>query len=250
MNAIRTSLALLLFCSGSLLAQTVTFHYLDPNSVNVSQILPPPPATGSRAYLTDINGVLSAQAVRTPAQIARARSEENLTPFVFANVIGNWFTPRNLPLTYALLERAAADAHNINVAGMALYQRPRPPLQDSSINPVAPIPSSASYPSGHATSAVLWALLLDQFAPDLGDPLIARARQIGEDRVIAGVHFPTDVAAGEKLARFIARRLLANPSFQQDLTAAEAEFSSIRPKSSEAFPKNARIFYDSYALNW
>jgi len=242
MNSIRISLALLLFCSGTLFAQAVTFNYLDPNSVNLPSILSGPPAQGSRGNLDDIRTVLAAQRARTPEQIARVRSEEELTPFAFADLLGSWFTPRNLPLTFALLKNAGQDAHNITIAGMKYWQRPRPPLQDPSIIPVIPLPQSASYPSYHATCGVLWAVILTQFAPDLRASFLDRGVQIGEHRVIAGVHFPTDVAAGQKLGRVIAARLLANPAFQHDLAAAQAEFSSVRPKSAEAFSKNSLIF--------
>jgi membrane-associated phospholipid phosphatase len=42
--------------------------------------------------------------------------------------------------------------------------------------------------------------------------------------VIAGVHYPRDVAAGQRLGEALARRLLADPGFRAALEAARAEW--------------------------
>jgi len=52
---------------------------------------------------------------------------------------------------------------------------------------------------------------------------MARGRQIGDDRFLAGMHYPSDVAAGQKLGAEIARRLLANPDFREQLRQAARE---------------------------
>jgi len=86
-----------------------------------------------------------------------------------------------------------------------------------------PIESTPSYPSGHSTRATLWALVLAQIFPDQKDALMARARQVGDDRVLGGVHFPSDVEAGRKLAAAIADQMLTDPDFQSQLAAAKTE---------------------------
>ena len=45
----------------------------------------------------------------------------------------------------------------------------------------------------------------------------------GDDQVIAGVHFPSDVLAGRVLGRAIFDRLMDNPQFQEDLKQAKME---------------------------
>jgi membrane-associated phospholipid phosphatase len=70
----------------------------------------------------------------------------------------------------------------------------------------------------------LWAEILVKLAPPLRGQLLARGAQIGHDRIIAGVHFPTDVAAGQKLGIAIARRLMAGSKFRRDLAHAKIEF--------------------------
>jgi hypothetical protein len=233
MNSARIAIALLLFYSGPLFAKApAAFHYLAPDSLDVKSLLSGPPAPDSPENRADIQAVLSRQKTRTPADIARARSEETLSPAAFADVLGTGFTPDKFPLTFALLNDATTDADSISSAAKQLWHRPRPPLQDHDIHPVVPVPANASYPSGHATRGALWSIILAQLAPELKDRLLARGAQIGQDRIVGGVHFPTDVAAGQKLGRALAKRFLENPKFQTDLERAEAEFASVRPNSA------------------
>jgi hypothetical protein len=245
MTPVRIALSLVFFWSGLVFAKApAACHYLAPGAVNLSSLLSGPPAAGSPENRADIQAVLARQQTRSAAEISRARSEDDLTPAAFANVFGGWFNVQKLPLTFALLNNAADDAHSIAASAKHLWQRPRPPLQDADIHPIVPLPGTASYPSFHATRGVLWAVILGQLAPDLKDRILARGAQIGEDRIIAGVHFPTDVAAGQKLGRRLADLLLKSPSFQHDLRSAKAEFSSARPISRASFSNLDRIFWD------
>ena len=67
-----------------------------------------------------------------------------------------------------------------------------------------------------------------QLAPDLKAAILARGLQIGDDRVIGGVHFPSDVDAGRTLAHDLFTRLMASPAFQADLAHAKAEVAAAR----------------------
>jgi len=99
------------------------------------------------------------------------------------------------------------------------------------VQALVPLPKNASYPSGHSTYGTVDALVLAELAPDLHDALIARGEQIGDDRVIAGVHFPSDVTAGRTLGNAIFSVMAASPVFQEDLTAAKAEVAEARAKA-------------------
>jgi acid phosphatase (class A) len=91
------------------------------------------------------------------------------------------------------------------------------------IHPCLPLERSYSYPSGHAVAGIVWATLLSEIFPEKRDALMARGKQIGDDRVLAGVHYPTDVIAGRKLGEEIARRLLADQAFRAELEKAKQE---------------------------
>jgi membrane-associated phospholipid phosphatase len=226
MHPSRIAIALLLLLPGSLFAKAPsTAHYLAPDSVNVRALLPPPPDQGTPESRADTEGVLARQQFRTPADILRARREAMLSPAIFSDILGPWFDVKRLPLTFALLENAADDAEAISAQAKSVWNRPRPSVQDHDIHPVVPVPNSPSYPSGHAMRGALWSIILAKLAPENQDRILARGAEIGEDRIIAGVHFPSDVAAGQTLGSMLAVRLLADPSFQRDFARAQAEFS-------------------------
>ncbi len=166
------------------------------------------------------------QAEASPAAKDRAKSEDTLTPWVFADVLGPNFSKAKMPLTAELLDKAEKDTHNVTEDAKRLWDRDRPPHQDGRITPLLKVPSNASYPSGHATRAVLWARVLAVLSPKDKEALRERARLVAIDRVIAGVHYPTDVAAGLALGDAIADELMKSEAFKADLEKAKAEWPS------------------------
>ncbi len=48
---------------------------------------------------------------------------------------------------------------------------------------------------------------------------------LGRSRIVAGVHYPSDVEEGKKLADALVSALLANDAFKRDLAAAQAEIA-------------------------
>lgn len=204
--------------------------YFDPATVDLKKLLPDPPAKGSATTKQEIDLILQKQAARTPVEVARIKREVHLNVYLFDTVLGPWFTQKNLPLTAALFARVDATEHPVVDSAKKDWDRPRPFLQDSRIHPPIDLPKNASYPSGHSTVGDLDALILVELAPDLKDALLARGLQIGDDRVIAGVHFPSDVAAGRTLAQFLFDKFMASPEFLADLAQAKAEIASARLK--------------------
>src|SRR5271154_1978332 len=71
--------------------------YLSPSSVDLVRILPPPPTPGSAAGKADLQAVLDAQQNRTPAEVASAQADAEVSVFRFADVIGTGFNSANLP---------------------------------------------------------------------------------------------------------------------------------------------------------
>ncbi len=188
----------------------------------LDRLLGPWPRPGTPGAAADLGVVLWEQRTRTADEVARAASEVELSLEDFAGTLGPGFEPARHPLTEALLARAAAAARPCIGASKHAHPRPRPYVADARVAPAVEREPSPSYPSGHSTRGALFAAVLAELAPDRREVLLRRGEQIGEDRVIAGVHYPSDVAAGQKLGAAIARALLAEPGFRAALEETRA----------------------------
>jgi hypothetical protein len=197
--------------------------YVKPDDTDWSSLLPGPPADDSPEHIAEVATLLHWQEKRTAEDVIRCQSEEEVTAFVFAEVLGDWFNARRLPITADLMRQVYTDTRAASNAAKKKWNRVRPPLANPEIKPCVKLEKTASYPSGHATRGVVWATVLSEIFPDHKDALMARGRLIGQDRVIAGMHYPSDVAGGQKLGEEVARRLLENPDFKIALQRAKDE---------------------------
>jgi undecaprenyl-diphosphatase len=77
--------------------------------------------------------------------------------------------------------------------------RPRPSLGTDVVAIIAE-PDRFSFPSGHAAAALAVALAYAFQLPSLALPILALAAVVGATRVVLGVHYPGDVAAGQAIA--------------------------------------------------
>jgi undecaprenyl-diphosphatase len=75
-----------------------------------------------------------------------------------------------------------------------LVDRPRP-----SVDPLVTLPSSASFPSGHATTAFAAAVAVAVLVPRLRAPALALATLVALSRVYLGVHYAVDIVGGALL---------------------------------------------------
>ena len=89
------------------------------------------------------------------------------------------------------------------------YNRPRPSETDPTLAAVLPTPRSPSYPSEHAATAGAAATVLSYFFPDEAASFQAMAEEAAQSRVLAGVQFPSDSAAGLELGRQVAEQVIA-----------------------------------------
>ena len=197
--------------------------YLSKNQVDISQLLAPPPAPDSERQKLDLHAVLDAQSKRTPAEITRANETEQLSVFSFADVLGPSFSKEKLPKTNALFEQVYDDTLVLLKVGKDQWNRPRPFLISDKVQPSGDRPKSSSYPSGNALLGHLYSIVLAKLLPEKSTRLFARGQETGDNRVVAGVHFPSDLEAGRQAAAAIAAVLWTTPGFQKDFAAVQAE---------------------------
>jgi undecaprenyl-diphosphatase len=77
--------------------------------------------------------------------------------------------------------------------------RERPYITHSAIECASAPLDRYSFPSGHTLHAVCFTIMLAQYVPEWTGALAVLALAIALSRVILGLHYPTDVAAGAAL---------------------------------------------------
>ena len=122
----------------------------------------------------------------------------------------------------------------------------RPVHRAPSVLPVIATPAHGSLPSGHATMAALTAEVLSHllFAGDDKHPRVQQldrlARRIAFNRVVAGVHFPIDSAAGYALGLQLAGHFVGwatgKPAFEK-FSLDPKVFSELSETSKKVLPK-------------
>jgi acid phosphatase (class A) len=198
--------------------------FLAPGALDLPALLPPPPAAGSPTERVELDQVLAAQTARTPAQAERCVQIEHETIWLFGSeVLGPWFNEAGLPKTAAFFARVREDFLPVNRAAKALHPRKRPPFADDRIKPCVEFADTGAYPSGHGIQASLWAGLLGQVFPDRANDFLLRAATTRNYKFIAGVHYPSDLAAGQAVGEALARELLKQPAVQAALAEVRAE---------------------------
>ena len=216
---------LLLAIGGQAAAAEATF--LTPGHPDLTKLLGPPPAPGSAEQAGDLAGVLAVQKTRTKAQADRALADDTVGTLGFAEVLGPNFTAERLPKTAALFEKIRGDGVVITSAGKDTWNRPRPWDVSPAVQPVGDKPSGSSYPSTSSVVGYLTAIMLANMVPEKSAALYARGREFGDDRVILGVHFPTDIEAGRRAATVVAAALMENAAFMAEFAAAKAELRQV-----------------------
>ncbi|HVT73708.1 MAG TPA: phosphatase PAP2 family protein [Lacunisphaera sp.] len=219
---------LLVFALPAALLAAEAGRYLPAADYDLAAIIPAAPAADSLATLADLETVYQVQQRRTPEQAAVAAYFAVDDVFQYDAVLGAWFNARNLPATAAFFAQVEADRFAISSMAKKLWSRPRPPLLDPRLRPCIELPVSGSYPSGHATQAYLWAGLLGEVFPEHRAALNERAQLVAWSRIVAGVHYPTDIAAGRILGERLARDFLRQPDVQAALVRIRAEVSPYR----------------------
>jgi len=197
--------------------------YLPPLSVNLVRVLAPPPAPDSAAGNADLQALLDAQQNRTPAEVKSAQADAAVSVFRFADVIGPGFDAKDLPFTAKFFDRVhEAESPPMKTAKL-FFNRPRPFVADKRIHPIVPEPPDASYPSGHSTFAYTVAIILANMLPEKAPAIFERAGVYSHNRVVGGVHYPSDIEAGRISAAVIDNVMLQDANFIVDFKKSRIE---------------------------
>jgi acid phosphatase (class A) len=199
--------------------------YADAKEIDLTQLLAPPPANDSELTKEEIGEVLTIQVTRTKAMEERAIADAEEDIWRFSDVIDNpKFTKENLPKFAAFFDRVAATEGAVVDPAKDVWKRPRPHmLYPELVKPVVKLSKSGSYPSGHATVGTLMGIVLADMVPEKKAAIMDRAREFAHNRVVGGIHYPSDIEAGRISGTVIAAAIMTHADYKSEYAAAKAE---------------------------
>jgi acid phosphatase (class A) len=200
-------------------------HYLSSDIARFAASFDPPPPRDSASTRRELDELLALQAARTPAKVAAARADRTTEIERFYGALG--LSPDDapeLPALHRLAERVEDDVRIYVRAAKRRFLRLRPYEVEPRIAPcIDDVRGDLSYPSGHAAYAWSMAYLLSTLVPERERALDARAEEFARQRMVCGVHFASDLAAGREAARRLIDAMQALPVFREQLDAARTE---------------------------
>ena len=114
-----------------------------------------------------------------------------------------------------ILEDVLYDVFLIVLEFKKKFKRKRPSQILKEVEPVIEVPWHSSYPSGHATQAKVISEIMGNLFSEKKEEFELLAKRIGENREIAGLHYPSDTTAGFILGKHLSTIFLEqlNPIF-------------------------------------
>jgi len=200
-------------------------NYFDAATLDLVRLLPPPPADVSAETRAELDLMLQIQAKRSPAEAARAKADAEVSVYRFADALGDppAFNAKSLPRFNAVFAKVLHEEGTVISLGKDRFARPRPFALEPRLDPVIATPPNGSYPSGHSMWAHAAGLLLADMVPERRAQILKRADEYSYNRVVAGVHYPSDVEGGKLAGTTFAAFLFVAPEFQADFAAAKSE---------------------------
>lgn len=213
--------------------------YLAAGDIDGRTVIGPPPAPDSALGKADRAIYLETRNLAGSPRWAQATLDNDLwnggALQRFACALGKPIDATTLPKTHHLLQRIELDVRTVGTPPKDYYNRTRPLIGDDRpvcIKREAWMTTNASYPSGHAMAGWAWGLVLGELAPAKASGLLEAGREIGDSRVICGVHYESDVEAGRMLGAAMVSREHANAAFRADFAAAKAELGRTNPTAA------------------
>lgn len=217
--------------------------------------VPDPPANSSEQTRAELNYLLQLQQHRTKLDIEsslymagvfyslKTKPEDSSYNYFRNNLfhigrsIGNWFNPKDLPLTADLIAHVWQDASYFIWAFKYKYLRVRPYVLEANIENLEDA-NWAAYPSGHAANSYINAYIYQELAPEFAEVFVKDAFDMAHSREIIGVHYPSDSEASRVMARQLVNKLFQNEKFLRDFALVKNEWEK---KAKETFIKPQQI---------
>jgi acid phosphatase (class A) len=198
-------------------------HFIQLSDIDLMRLLPPPPAPDSAVTKAELAEALALQQSSTPARIEQASLDAEETLFRFAYQLFPSLTPAKVPLAAAFFKKLTEDEDLIIDTAKDQWKRTRPFLVDDRIKALAKRSTSGSYPSGHTTYGTLVGIALADMIPEKKAEIFARTEDYGFSRMVAGLHYRSDLLASRMAGTAMMLIMMKNEKFKSEAAAVKAE---------------------------
>ncbi|MBS0234908.1 MAG: phosphatase PAP2 family protein [Proteobacteria bacterium] len=201
---------------GLLLSLPVSAEELNcptPSSDPLLKLLSPPPCDSCTQTRLELEELQTLQRNRSEAQAKHALADYKISVARFIEGAGITFDAAALDKCMAIFDRLSERTKSAAVHAKNAFCRTRPyNLPNNGLTPLEAGKYSPSYPSGHTTFGTAVGAVLAQMVPEKRAEFLARAADYGRSRMIAGVHYRSDVEAGKLLGMAVAAEEFASDS--------------------------------------
>lgn len=183
------------------------------------------PANSSLRTAEELKLLHEYVSLRTPERVAQIREEaSNFRMKVGPESVATYLQDPRYVLTGKAIGQVLTEINPVVMRSKTRYDRVRPHKLDPTLTTVIDVPEHPAYPSGHSTQAHAVAFLLGALAPEHRAEFESDALRIAVNREIAGVHYPSDTAAGRLMARQLLDLMLRDQEFAALVESAKAEW--------------------------
>jgi acid phosphatase (class A) len=187
-----------------------------PSDAPLVKLLSPPPCETCPQTKTEIEELAQLERERTPEQQTHVTADVKMSVERFLEGAGIGFEPEKLRPCEKFFTRPRQEEKAASDAAKDMFCRTRPfNTPGNDLHPVEKaIPNdSFSYPSGHSAYGATMGLILVEMLPEKRAEIYRRIADYGRSRMIAGVHFRSDVEAGKMIGAAVVASLFAKPDF-------------------------------------
>lgn len=201
--------------------------YFDGKTISPT-LLNPPYKINSKEWNNDVDQIAKMQKQVDPAELTKAQEEKDVKPELITLTIDKNLTRAAYPKLYHLLDRVSETTYDSAHNAKVFWFMKRPYLESAKVKALIEKSYSPAYPSGHTTFSFTQAKILSEIFPAKRSEFFKRADEISNHRVLVGMHYVQDVAAGKDLSLLVTGALMQNQDFLDDFDAAKEEVESLK----------------------
>lgn len=206
--------------------------YFEQNSIS-PHLIGPALIIDSKEWQNEVNQILKVQKNFDDAELDEAISEKHLQPETIAHAIDPSITREAYPKLYYLMDRVGDTSRCETDNVKEFWNQTRPYLADKRVKMLITPSRGGSFPSGHATGSYIYAHVLGLLFPQNREKYHELADEIGQHRILIGMHYPRDIIAGKHMAYLVIGGLIQNEEFLKDFKKAAKEIEQKKLESQQ-----------------